>query len=179
MKRRKHIDLRSTDALVILVPVLCPVLALIHGLIGSGTWHTSLDAWRGGYVHPVLGVPMYTWEELLPTLGGLLLGYIVSLVLALGIARSINRNSPFYRLRLIIGIGLAVVGALAFFCSMVYASLAYLFFIDLRLGGIISPNSTELMIALTLIVFLADAYYLIKASADSSNKITRQAPTAD
>jgi hypothetical protein len=177
-KQNKHIDYRFNDVLVILAPLLCPVLALIHGLIGSGTWADSLDAWRGEYIGPFFDFPVNPWRDLLPTLGGLLLGYIVSLVLALGIARSISRNSLFCRLRLIIGIGLAVVGALVFFYSMLYTSLAYLFFIDLRLGGIIWPNSLGLMIALTLIVFLVNAYYLIKTSADSNNEITGQAPKA-
>jgi hypothetical protein len=170
-KRSIHIDLRPIDALVILAPMLCPVLALVHGLIGSGTWHTSLDAWRGGYVHPVFGIPIYPWRELLPTLGGLLLGYAGSLVLALSVTRSLSRNSPFYRLRLIIGVGLLIVGALVFFYSMVYASIAYLSFIDLRLGGFIWPNSRELMIALTLIVFLFNAYYLLKTGSESGDEI--------
>ena len=122
MKQNRHIGYRFTDILVILAPILCPVLALIHGLVGSGTWHDSLDAWRGEYIGPFFDFPVNPWKELLPTFGGLLLSYIIFLTLALGIARNINRNSLFYRLRRVIGLALVLVGALVFFYSMIYAS---------------------------------------------------------
>ena len=179
MKRSKYVDLRSTDALVILAPVLCPVLALIHGLIGSGTWADSLDAWRGEYIGKFFDFPVNPWKGLLPTFGGLLLGYIVSLVLTLSVARSVRQNSSFYRLRLVIGGGLLMVGALVFFYSMVYASLAYLFFIDLRLGGAIWPNSLELTIVLTLIVFFVNTYYLLKIGSEPGDEKIEQTSEAD
>lgn len=163
MSPGRSVPIHFRDAAVIVVFCCVPVLVLVHGLAASGTWDDSIDAWLGRYESPfMVGSYVNPWLDFLPALCGLVACYVIVSWLGLGVAKYAKPGSRFFRLRLIIGLALTLLGSVFFLLSTFYASLSYSFF-----GDYIFPFpyfSPGLSCVLSLIVLSVNAYRVVRAA---------------
>ena len=104
----------SKEIVVVLVLSLLPVLALNYTLVATGIWSVSIDAWRGKF--DWYGLFYNPWLDFLPMFFTAELGFILLSYAGLTVVRHIKLSSPIYRLRLVIGLALTLLGVNSLLC---------------------------------------------------------------
>lgn len=143
-------SLRLLDAAISVAFLCLPVAALFYGLLNSGVWQNAVAAWQGEY--KPFGLPSNPWNDILSTLIGLAIIYLILMGLSKAIARIQVAASLF----------LVILGSIAYLVLFWSASIVFWYFGDWKIGAPCCGIDLPVIVAVTLTVFILHIFRVLQ-----------------